>query len=64
MFGVFVSKLGILYQYEDWIAAGMPERNPYTALLLVGFTIGALGGSLAIAYLMAKNSRSVNADAL
>lgn len=56
VFGVFVSKLGILNQYEDWIAAGMPERNPYAALLLVGFAIGGLGGSLVVAFLMTERS--------
>ena len=63
-FGIFVSKLGILNQHEDWIAAGMPERNPCDQLLLVGFTLGALGGSLAVAFMMAKEARSENADAL
>jgi hypothetical protein len=47
----FVTKLNILNQYEDWIDAGMPGRNPYAALPLVGFAIGGLGGSLALAYL-------------
>ena len=51
-FGVFVSKLGILAQYEDWIAAGMPNRNPNASLLLIGFVLGGLGGSLAVACLV------------
>ena len=50
-FSFFVTNLNILNQYETWIAAGMPERNPYATLLLVGFVVGGLGGSLVIAYL-------------
>lgn len=50
-FILFVTKMGILNQYERWIAAGMPNRHPYADLLLIGFLIGGLGGSLMVAYL-------------
>ncbi len=57
-FAFFVTKLSILTQYEDWIAAGMPERNPYATLLLSGFVIGGLGGALAIACLTTPRAES------
>lgn len=58
-FAFFITKLGILTQYENWIEAGMPNRHPHTALLLIGFVVGGLGGSLAIAYLVTpRESRS------
>lgn len=50
-FSFFVTKLGILNQYDSWIAAGMPERNPHSFLLLIGFAIVGVGGSLVVAYL-------------
>ena len=56
MFGVFVTRLGILNQYGDWIAAGMPERNPHAALLLLGFAVVGISGSLAIAWMTAPQA--------
>jgi hypothetical protein len=50
-FIIFVTHLNILNHYETWILKGMPERNPSTHLLLFGFLIGALGGSMISAYL-------------
>jgi hypothetical protein len=50
-FGAFISKLNILNGYEEWISAGMPERNPGAGLLLIGFLVGALGLALVIARL-------------
>ena len=51
-FILFVTRLGILNQYDTWIAAGMPNRHPQSDLLLAGFLIGGLGGSLLVAYLV------------
>lgn len=53
----FVTKLGILNEYETWIAAGMPNRNPYADLLLAGFLVGGLGGVLVIAYLITPKAQ-------
>lgn len=61
-FGFFITKLGILNLYEDWIAAGMPERNPNASILLTGFVLGGLGGSLAIAYLITPKAEQDTAD--
>ena len=61
-FAFFVTKLGILNQYEDWIAAGMPERNPNTFLLLAGFVACALGGSLAIGYVITPKAEQGGAQ--
>ncbi|MGI9244852.1 MAG: hypothetical protein ACR2RV_28875, partial [Verrucomicrobiales bacterium] len=56
VFAFFVTRLGILNPYQDWIDAGMPLRNPYTPWLLVGFVLGGLGGSLVIGYLTTARS--------
>lgn len=60
-FAFFVTRLGILNQYQDWIDTGMPARNPDTTLLLTGFVLGALGGSLAIGYLITPQAEQVDA---
>jgi hypothetical protein len=58
-FLLFVTKLGILNQYETWIAEGMPVRHPYADLLLVGFLVGGLGGSLVVAYRVTPKAQQV-----
>ena len=62
VFILFVTKLGILNQYETWIAEGMPNRHPYADLLLAGFLIGGLGGSLVVAYLATPKAQQVGAQ--
>jgi hypothetical protein len=57
VFILFVTKLGILNQYETWIRVGMPNRNPHADLLLAGFLVGGLGGSLAVAYLVTPKAQ-------
>ncbi len=57
-FILFVTKLGILNQYQTWIDAGMPDRHPQGDLLLAGFLIGGLGGSLMVAYLVTQHAKS------
>jgi|TARA_B110000914_G_scaffold18248_1_gene13958 NAD/NADP transhydrogenase beta subunit len=57
----FVIKFGILNQYETWIAAGMPSRNPQADFLLAGFLVGGLGGVLVIAYLITPKAQQVAA---
>lgn len=56
-FILFVTKLGILNQYETWIAAGMPNRHPQGDSLLAGFLVGGLGGSLMVAYLVTPKAQ-------
>ena len=51
-FILFVTKLGILNQYETWLVAGMPNRHPHSGGLLTGFLIGGLGGAFVVAYLV------------
>lgn len=58
----FVTRMGILNQYQDWIGAGMPARNPHTTRLLTGFVLGALGGSLVIGYLAFPPAKQAVAD--
>ena len=53
-FGVFVSKLGILMQYERWIEAGMPERNPNATHLLASFAIATVIGCVTTLLLMRR----------
>ena len=55
--GLLVSKLGILYQYEAWIAAGMPERNPHSQTLLAAFALVAVGATLAIGFAGSRGER-------
>lgn len=54
----FVMELGILNQYEAWIAAGMPERNPQADWLLAGFLVGGLGGALVVACLVTPRAEA------
>jgi len=58
-FILFVTRLGILNQYEAWIDAGMPNRPPQADLLLAGFLLGGLGGALVVAYLVTPKAQQV-----
>ncbi|MEM1294638.1 MAG: hypothetical protein AAGH89_04690 [Verrucomicrobiota bacterium] len=57
-YGLFVTRLGILNEYGDWINARMPARNPNTSLFLIVFTLLGIGGSLLAAYLLGPKIES------
>lgn len=61
-FILFITKLGILNQYETWITEGMPDRNPYADFLLAGFLVGGLGGSLVVAYLVTPKAQQTGSS--
>ena len=54
VFGVFVSKLNILNEYQNWISSGMPDRNPGTEALLIAFFVATVGFALIAARLTTK----------
>lgn len=51
-FGLFVTKLGILNEYGDWITAGMADRNPRAPPWLMAYVLCGIGVSLAGAFLV------------
>ena len=52
IFCFIVTQLNILNSHENWIAAGMPERNPHAESLLLGFVIAATIASFLYVFLI------------
>jgi hypothetical protein len=55
-FGLFIQHTGIMQLYEVWLSNGMPDSNPHSTLLLVGYFIGTYL-IVAIIYLFFRNSK-------